>query len=296
MIFPQLSKVLQINHQTLALQLARPTFCAANECLPPKRDRAQSLCLLACFKVHDQLQGESDVDIPNVAYKDQFFRVLVAEELKNMGVTDPELHVKFKGQVGTDVLDDMVGRFSAGIQAADGLVASCPGTVSVIGGIMAQEVIKAVTHVHAPVSQWLMHHSLPPGPAPADASSGLTRGASPYTRRVPYDPDVAEELRRMRVFVVGAGAIGCELLKNFALMGVGSGETAEANGTTDAPIDIAWKTAAFKRTRSATKARKVVSRPRRSLWSTFGERRGGVIVTDMDVIERSNLNRQLLFR
>jgi ubiquitin-activating enzyme E1 len=296
MNFPQLSKVLQINHQTLALQLARPTFCAANECLPPKRDRAQSLCLLACFKVHDQLQGERCADLHRVACKDQFFRALVAEELKSMGVEDPELHGKFKGQVGSDVLEDMVGRFFAGIHAANGVVAPCPGTVSVIGGIMAQEVIKAVMHVHAPVSQWLMHHSLPPGPTSADAGSGFTRGASRYTSRVPYDPDVAEELRRMRVFVVGAGAIGCELLKNFALIGVGSGETSIASGTTEAPADLGRETAASKRTPGATKARKVVSRPRRSLWSTFGERRGGIIVTDMDVIERSNLNRQLLFR
>lgn len=47
--------------------------------------------------------------------------------------------------------------------------------------------------------------------------------------------------------MVGAGAIGCELLKNFAMMGVG----------------------------------------------TEG---GQVTVTDMDLIEKSNLNRQFLFR
>lgn len=50
------------------------------------------------------------------------------------------------------------------------------------------------------------------------------------------------------VFKVGAGAIGCELLKNFALIGLGAGEE------------------------------------------------GHITVTDMDFIERSNLNRQFLFR
>lgn len=49
-------------------------------------------------------------------------------------------------------------------------------------------------------------------------------------------------------FKVGAGAIGCELLKNFALIGLGAGEE------------------------------------------------GHITVTDMDYIERSNLNRQFLFR
>ena len=47
---------------------------------------------------------------------------------------------------------------------------------------------------------------------------------------------------------VGAGAIGCELLKNFAMMGVGAGPN------------------------------------------------GRIFVTDMDLIEKSNLNRQFLFR
>jgi ubiquitin-activating enzyme E1 len=51
---------------------------------------------------------------------------------------------------------------------------------------------------------------------------------------------------QQRFFLVGAGAIGCEMLKNFAMMGVGS--------------------------------------------------QGGITVTDMDTIEKSNLSRQFLFR
>merc|ERR1719423_330994 len=70
-----------------------------------------------------------------------------------------------------------------------------------------------------------------------------------------YDGQVAvfgrkfqDKLKKARNFVVGAGAIGCELLKNYALMGVGASEE------------------------------------------------GKIFVTDMDHIERSNLNRQFLFR
>jgi molybdopterin/thiamine biosynthesis adenylyltransferase len=48
--------------------------------------------------------------------------------------------------------------------------------------------------------------------------------------------------------MIGAGAIGCELLKNYAMLGLGTGSD------------------------------------------------GGIIVTDPDVIEVSNLNRQFLFR
>ena len=59
---------------------------------------------------------------------------------------------------------------------------------------------------------------------------------------------VQEKLMNLKYFLVGAGAIGCEVLKNWAMMGVGCGES------------------------------------------------GLVHVTDMDTIEKSNLNRQFLFR
>lgn len=57
-----------------------------------------------------------------------------------------------------------------------------------------------------------------------------------------------KKLTQQKYFVVGAGAIGCELLKNFAMIGLGASPE------------------------------------------------GKIIVTDMDHIERSNLNRQFLFR
>lgn len=61
--------------------------------------------------------------------------------------------------------------------------------------------------------------------------------------------------------MVGAGAIGCELLKNYAMLGVGTGKavTDEAD---------------------PTKNRKA----------------GSIVLTDPDIIEVSNLNRQFLFR
>jgi ubiquitin-activating enzyme E1 len=59
---------------------------------------------------------------------------------------------------------------------------------------------------------------------------------------------VQQQLGNLSYFLVGAGAIGCEMLKNWAMMGVACGDA------------------------------------------------GSVHCTDMDVIEKSNLNRQFLFR
>uniref|UniRef100_A0A8C2PVS7 E1 ubiquitin-activating enzyme n=1 Tax=Cyprinus carpio TaxID=7962 RepID=A0A8C2PVS7_CYPCA len=118
-----------------------------------------------------------------------------------------------------------------------------------IGGLAAQEAMKACTGKFMPIMQWLYFDALECLSEAEDAV--LTEEEC---RNCRYDSQIAvfgsklqELLAKQRYFLVGAGAIGCELLKNFAMMGLASGE-------------------------------------------------GEVIVTDMDTIEKSNLNRQFLFR
>ncbi|XP_069062945.1 ubiquitin-like modifier-activating enzyme 7 isoform X1 [Pleurodeles waltl] len=119
-----------------------------------------------------------------------------------------------------------------------------------IGGVAAQEVMKACSGKFTPLKQWMYYDSLECMPE----DTLLTEDAC-APRQCRYDGQIAvfgsefqEKLGKQRYFLVGAGAIGCELLKNFALMGLAAGEG------------------------------------------------GNITVTDMDSIERSNLNRQFLFR
>uniref|UniRef100_A0A672YZ73 E1 ubiquitin-activating enzyme n=1 Tax=Sphaeramia orbicularis TaxID=375764 RepID=A0A672YZ73_9TELE len=120
-----------------------------------------------------------------------------------------------------------------------------------IGGLAAQEVIKACSGKFTPLQQWLYFDALECLPEEQDQLDDSTFSAK-GTR---YDGQIAvfgsafqEKLAKQKYFLVGAGAIGCELLKNFALIGLGAGD------------------------------------------------KGHVTVTDMDFIEKSNLNRQFLFR
>jgi len=133
----------------------------------------------------------------------------------------------------------------------------CGGELSpmcaAIGGIVAQEVMKACSGKFMPIYQWLYFDALEC--LPEDSSDLNEENCAPSNSR--YDGQVAvfgkgfqQKIAKQKWFVVGAGAIGCELLKNFALMGLGCNQ---ADG-------------------------------------------GEVVVTDMDMIERSNLNRQFLFR
>lgn len=68
--------------------------------------------------------------------------------------------------------------------------------------------------------------------------------------------DVIDKLANAKLFMVGAGAIGCELLKNYAMLGVGCAKKDDKTGA----------------------------------------KGGQIVLTDPDVIEVSNLNRQFLFR
>ncbi|XP_007890173.1 ubiquitin-like modifier-activating enzyme 6 isoform X2 [Callorhinchus milii] len=119
------------------------------------------------------------------------------------------------------------------------------------GGITSQEVLKALTGKFSPLQQWLYFDVMEIPKALEDISSDefQPRGDRYDALRACIGESMCEKLRNLNVFLVGCGAIGCEMLKNFALLGVGSGSD-----------------------------------------------RGLITVTDPDLIEKSNLNRQFLFR
>lgn len=126
-----------------------------------------------------------------------------------------------------------------------------PPLNAAIGGIVAQEVMKACSGKFNPIYQWLYFDALEC--LPSDLSDIKEEDCKAVGTR--YDGQVAvfgstfqQRLGALNYFVVGAGAIGCELLKNFAMMGIGTSEGGE------------------------------------------------ITITDMDLIEKSNLNRQFLFR
>ena len=118
-----------------------------------------------------------------------------------------------------------------------------------IGGWAAQEALKGLTGKFGPLMQMMFVDAIELAP-PLDSDTALCqpRGDRYDNLRVCIGNDVCIKLADAKLFMVGCGAIGCEMLKNYALLGVG---TAEA---------------------------------------------GKITITDNDLIEKSNLNRQFLFR
>ncbi|XP_063332395.1 ubiquitin-like modifier-activating enzyme 6 [Pelmatolapia mariae] len=126
-----------------------------------------------------------------------------------------------------------------------------PPLAAAVGGLASQEVLKAITGKFAPLQQWFYLDAIevvkPLQPLSAEEFS--PRGDRYDGLRACIGDSLCLQLHKLRVFMVGCGAIGCEMLKNFALLGIGLAKSS-----------------------------------------------GEVCITDPDLIEKSNLNRQFLFR
>lgn len=98
-----------------------------------------------------------------------------------------------------------------------------------LGGIAAQEVIKAVSGKFMPLRQWLYIDAVECLPSWAELNALPASEFEPTGTR--YDGQIAvfgrsfqAKLLKLNLFLVGAGAIGCEMLKNWSMMGVGCGD------------------------------------------------------------------------
>lgn len=119
---------------------------------------------------------------------------------------------------------------------------------ALLGGVVGQEVVKAVSGKFHPLFQWFYFDSVESLPSDPLPESEFAPTNSRYDAQIAvFGRTMQQKLGDMNLFLVGAGALGCEFLKNFAMMGVACGK-------------------------------------------------GKCTVTDDDVIERSNLSRQFLFR
>jgi ubiquitin-activating enzyme E1 len=142
---------------------------------------------------------------------------------------------------------------------------TCRGNVCPIcaqlGGVLGQEVLKACSGKFMPIRQWFYYHAMDALPEEENFNEADFQPVqSRYDGQIMvFGREVQQKLSALRLFLVGAGAIGCEMLKNWAMMGIAC----------DVPP---------------------------SYQATAQNCVGQAIVTDMDSIEKSNLSRQFLFR
>nr|GMD29242.1 ubiquitin-activating enzyme E1 1-like isoform X2 [Ipomoea batatas] len=142
-----------------------------------------------------------------------------------------------------DINPKLLRHFSFGARAVLNPMAA------MFGGIVGQEVVKACSGKFHPLFQFFYFDSVESLPTEALEPSDFSPLNSRYDAQISvFGHKLQKKLEEATMFLVGSGALGCEFLKNLALMGVACNS------------------------------------------------QGKLTVTDDDVIEKSNLSRQFLFR
>ena len=100
---------------------------------------------------------------------------------------------------------------------------------------MAQEIVK-FTGKYTPLKQWLHYdtfETIPEGEVNREPLGGR------YDDQIRiYGRELQEKLGAVKTFMVGAGALGCELAKAFALMGLGCGDSGKITVTDNDNIEV----------------------------------------------------------
>lgn len=96
-----------------------------------------------------------------------------------------------------------------------------PCMTSFLGGIIAQEIIKA-TGIYIPINQWLIIDFLEFLPSENLRTNSKNILINRYTDQIAiFGEKIINELQNTKILLAGAGAVGCEMLKNLALLGIG---------------------------------------------------------------------------
>lgn len=232
-LYTEVKTPISVSYQDLETQLKNPEFIISDFA---KFDRPGQIHL--AFQALHEFQSSNNGELPRPHNENDALEIV--KLTKTLAKQFPDIVNE------DDINDDLIKELAYGSRG------DLPGMVAFYGGFLAQEVLKACSGKFVPIKQWLYFDSLESLPE-SDAYKRSEETCKPINSR--YDNQIAvfgldfqRRLANLKIFLVGSGAIGCEMLKNWAMMGIATGPN------------------------------------------------GKIFITDNDTIEKSNLNRQFLFR
>jgi len=200
----QVKKPVTLSFQTYEEALENPTELMMSDFA--KFDRPPLLHL--CYKALDAYMEKHGGDLPNPGKIEEANEVVeLCKSLDTEGIYN-------------DKMESLVKHFASGSKAV--LSPMC----AALGGIVGQEVLKACSGKFTPIKGFLYFDAdecLPDDLLPEEEVTPT--GTSRYDSQIAvFGKAMQEKILNQKQFLVGAGAIGCEMLKNWALMGVGCGD------------------------------------------------------------------------
>ncbi|CAN0902154.1 Ubiquitin-activating enzyme E1 2 [Linum grandiflorum] len=131
-----------------------------------------------------------------------------------------------------DINPKLLRKFAFGARAVLNPMAA------MLGGVVGQEVMKACSGKFHPLFQFFYFDSVESLPTEDLDPSELSPLNSRYDAQISvFGSKLQKKLEDAKVFLVGSGALGCEFLKNLALMGVSCGEEGKLIVTDDDAIE-----------------------------------------------------------
>jgi len=124
------------------------------------------------------------------------------------------------------------------VSLAKGAAGVLSPMATIFGGIIGQEIIKAVSSKYVPLKQFLFFDAIECLPATISQEDCTPRSCRYDSQIVVFGNSFNEKLLNLNYFLVGAGAIGCEVLKCWAMMGVGCGPSGKIHVTDMDTIEI----------------------------------------------------------
>ncbi|KAI5151426.1 ubiquitin-activating enzyme E1 [Enteropsectra breve] len=126
-----------------------------------------------------------------------------------------DLHAIYCGGISSNEHSEEFKKLKNRFEATKGCLIA--PMCSIVGGYVAQEILKAASGKFTPLKQFFYFDE--PYDAPHSEANSDDRYAD--ISQI-FGKDNFEKLQHLNVFLVGAGAIGCENLKNFVMCGIGA--------------------------------------------------------------------------
>eukprot|EP00184_Porphyridium_aerugineum_P006310 CAMPEP_0184706368 /NCGR_PEP_ID=MMETSP0313-20130426/36723_1 /TAXON_ID=2792 /ORGANISM="Porphyridium aerugineum, Strain SAG 1380-2" /LENGTH=1155 /DNA_ID=CAMNT_0027167921 /DNA_START=364 /DNA_END=3832 /DNA_ORIENTATION=+ len=201
----QVKMPVTLNFKSLKDSLKEPEYLISDFA---KFDRLTTLH--AAFQVLDIYRAKHSGAFPKPGSKSD-----AAEFVTLLKASMPSL---CGNQMETDVNDKVAELFAR----------TCAGNINpmaaTLGGVVSQEALKAISLKFGPIRQFMYFDCTEALPEPSPSEEDCAPLGSRYDGQIAvFGKSFQQKIGNLKYFLVGAGAIGCEMLKNWAMMGIGSG-------------------------------------------------------------------------